>query len=154
MPLPCTASKSSASGIFVSFPSCSIPSRTTAFARGWSLSSSTAIAISNSSFLSMLPKLSTSVSFGFPSVSVPVLSKANAVSTPKSSNGRPPFIETPPRAALATPLNTADGVEMASAHGLAATNTAKERYRLSLHGSSMTKKAKFSATTSIMTAGT
>ena len=138
----------------MSFPSRSIPSLTTAFARGWSLSSSTAIAISNSSFLSMLPKLSTSVSFGFPSVSVPVLSKARAVSTPKSSKGRPPFIKTPPRAALATPLNTADGVDIAKAQGLAATSTARERYRLSFHVSSMTRKAKFNSMTNKITDGT
>ncbi len=47
--------------------------------------------------------------------------------TPKSSSGRPPLMSTPPRAALATPLNTALGVEMASAQGLAATNTAIAR---------------------------
>lgn len=124
MPFPCTTSTLLALGIFTFGGSCAFPPLTTALANGWSLKSSTAMAVfSKSSFL-ISPKLMVSVNFGLPSVRVPVLSNAKAVKEPKSSNGRPPFIKTPPRAALATPLSTADGVEMANAQGLAATKTA------------------------------
>ena len=126
IPLPSTASRSFASGI--SAPSNrSLPSRTTALARGWSLRFSTATAIFNNSSLFISPNGITLVSLGLPSVSVPVLSKASAVSTPRSSKGRPPLMSTPLLAALATPLNTALGVAIAKAQGLAATNTAIAR---------------------------
>ena len=55
------------------------------------------------------------------------LSKAIASSFPRLSSGPPPFTSTPPRAARATPLSTALGVAIASAHGLAATSTAMAR---------------------------
>ncbi len=64
---------------------------------------------------------------GRPSVSVPVLSKAIALSAPRFSSAAPPFTSTPPRAARATPDSTALGVAMASAQGLAATSTAIAR---------------------------
>ena len=81
---------------------------------------------SNSS--SVVPfEATTSVSCGLPSVNVPVLSNAIAVSLPKFSSGAPPLTSTPPRAARATPLKTALGVEIANAQGLAATNTAIAR---------------------------
>jgi hypothetical protein len=49
------------------------------------------------------------------------------VSVPRFSSAPPPLINTPPRAARATPLSTALGTEMASAQGLAATSTAIAR---------------------------
>src|SRR3546814_6470410 len=57
----------------------------------------------------------TSVMRGRPSVSVPVLSNARASSEPSISSGPPPLINTPPRAARATPDKPALGVAMASA---------------------------------------
>src|SRR5690625_5811255 len=75
--------------------------------------------VASSSFSSVPFSEITSTSLGLPSVSVPVLSNASVFRTPKSSSGRPPLISTPPRAARATPLRTALGVEMANAQGLA-----------------------------------
>ena len=69
------------------------------------------------------------MSFGFPSVNVPVLSNAIVVISPKSSKAFPPLIKTPFWAALAIPLKTALGVEIAKAQGLAATKTVIARYK-------------------------
>src|SRR3546814_2581620 len=55
-----------------------------------------------------------SVMRGRPSVSVPVLSKASAVSEPRFSGGPPPLTRTPPRAARATPERTARSEEHTS----------------------------------------
>ena len=105
----------------------SAPSRAMASANGWSLSRSTATATARRS-PSFVPRtVMTSVIRGRPSVRVPVLSKAMALSEPRFSNGAPPLIRTPARAARATPERTALGVAMASAQGLAATSTAMAR---------------------------
>ena len=71
------------------------------------------------------------VNLGFPSVRVPVLSKAIVVRLPRSSRARPPLMSTPFLAALAMALITALGVEMAKAQGLEATKTLMALYRLS-----------------------
>mgnify|MGYP002280446598 CR=1 FL=1 len=55
---------------------------------------------------------------GSPMVNVPVLSKAMASNLPRASSGAPPFINTPPRAARATPDRMALGVAIAKAQGL------------------------------------
>mmetsp|Transcript_60030 Transcript_60030/g.142093 ORF Transcript_60030/g.142093 Transcript_60030/m.142093 type:complete len:339 (-) Transcript_60030:260-1276(-) len=100
---------------------------TMAAASGWSLCSSTASATASNSSSGTPCAGTTSVSFGLPSVRVPVLSKAMDVSVPRFSSGPPPLTSTPPRAARATPLKTALGTEIAKAQGLAATSTAIAR---------------------------
>ena len=66
-----------------------------------------------------------SVTFGSPSVSVPVLSKAIAVIAPAFSKNVPPLIRTPFFAAFPIADTMATGVEMTSAQGQATTNNSR-----------------------------
>ena len=69
----------------------------------------------------------TSVTSGRPIVSVPVLSTARTRTIPSASSWAPPFTSTPWRAACAMPERMAAGVPSASAHGEAATSSARPR---------------------------
>ena len=65
-----------------------------------------------------------SVTFGRPSVSVPVLSRAIKVILPSVSSTAPPLISSPRRAPAARPAAMAAGVEMTSAQGQPTRSTA------------------------------
>jgi hypothetical protein len=61
---------------------------------------------------------------GRPSVRVPVLSKASALSLPAASSAAPPFMRMPRLEAAPIPETTVTGVEMTSAHGQAMMSSA------------------------------
>ena len=92
-------------------------------ARGWLDPTSSAAANRRTSSLSR-PNATTSVTCGLPSVSVPVLSKAIAVSSPRPSRTAPPLRSRPRRAPDDSDAAIAAGVEMTSAHGQPISSTA------------------------------
>ena len=63
------------------------------------------------------------MSFGLPSVIVPVLSNATARSLRAFSRCTPPLTRMPRRAAAASPETIVTGVEITSAHGQAITSS-------------------------------
>ncbi|MNU54023.1 hypothetical protein D3C71_430710 [compost metagenome] len=96
-----------------------------AFDTGWSerpamLAASAYTAPSSPAALSISTD---STSLGLPSVMVPVLSSATALSLRASSRYVPPLMRMPRRAAEASALTTVTGVEMTSAHGQAMTSS-------------------------------
>ncbi len=72
---------------------------------------------------------------GVPSVSVPVLSKATAVTVPAASRWAPPLMSTPWRLAAPMADTMATGVEITRAHGQARISRARALYTHSLHDS-------------------
>src|SRR5690606_38358274 len=68
------------------------------------------------------------VTTGLPSVSVPVLSKANARTLASASRCAPPLMSTPRRAARVIALMTVTGVLMTSEQGQLMTSSASARY--------------------------
>ncbi len=118
---PCRAPRSPSSpprGGVIRAPA---PPPGSAMASGWldSASSPAAVARTSSSLAPSMARVA--IRRGFPWVSVPVLSNAIARTLPSASRCAPPLIKTPPFAARATAAKTAEGVEIASAHGEAAT---------------------------------
>jgi len=69
----------------------------------------------------------TSVIWGRPIVSVPVLSKAIVRTLPSISSAAPPLISSPWRAPDASADAIAAGVEITNAHGQAMSSTASPR---------------------------
>ena len=64
---------------------------------------------------------------GRPSVSVPVLSKAKALSLPAASSAAPPLTRIPRLEAAPIPETTVTGVEITRAHGQAMIRSASAR---------------------------
>ena len=131
-PLPLMALTFSAAATRISFASAA---RTMARAMGCSLRCSIALAVSKSSRSLTPSAVNRPTICGRPLVSVPVLSSAMARRMARPSKCKPPLINTPDRAARATPERTAAGVLMASAHGLAPTSIAMARSNDSSKGS-------------------
>src|SRR5699024_7134050 len=76
---------------------------------------------------------SISETFGFPSVKVPVLSKAIVLIAPAFSKNVPPFMSTPFLAAFPIADTIATGVEITSAQGQATISKASTLYVHVLH---------------------
>ncbi|MPM55675.1 hypothetical protein SDC9_102472 [bioreactor metagenome] len=126
---------------------------TIAFAKGCAERSSAPAAMDSKIFASK-SKSSTSVTWGFPWVMVPVLSKATALSRPRFSRWAPPLTSTPLRAACAIPERIAAGVPNARAHGEAATKRVIARKKLSLKGKPNMGGSTMIASVESKTAGT
>ena len=86
---------------------------------------SAAAAMRSTSVASLRASGTISVTFGLPSVSVPVLSKAMACTLPIASSTPPPLTSRPRRAPAASAEAIAAGVEMTSAQGQPMSSSAK-----------------------------
>jgi hypothetical protein len=121
-PLPATDLKPETGGSAA--PSAAV---SMAWARGCSERRSSAAA-SDITSASPLPFSATvRETIGRPSVRVPVLSKARALSLPAASSAAPPLTRIPRREAAPIPETTVTGVEITRAHGQAMMRSASVR---------------------------
>ena len=103
------------------------PAERIAWAKGRSERRSSAAANARTSASSRPPSTKVRERTGRPSVSVPVLSKARALSLPAASSAAPPLRRMPRLEAAPIPETTVTGVEITRAHGQAMMSMASAR---------------------------
>ncbi len=96
-------------------------------ARGCSLRASSAAASSSTRSRGVPSVVATSTTAGWLRVRVPVLSSATPRTRPRASRAAPPLTSTPCLLAAPIAATTVTGMEIASAHGEAATSTTRAR---------------------------